>query len=128
MAAALRVAVADDEPDLREFLARMLTKLGYVVLGPAADGQELVELCICEPPHLVLTDLRMPGMDGLEAAALICRRCPVAVVLMTGESAASVLQRAESAHVHAVLGKPFRHEDLVPTLDLALMRFYASDR
>jgi two-component system, response regulator PdtaR len=60
----VRIAVAEDEPDVRDYFRRILPQLGHDVVGVAADGQELVELCRLELPDLVITDVRMPGLDG----------------------------------------------------------------
>jgi response regulator NasT len=60
----VRIAVAEDEPDVRDYFRRILPQLGHDVVGVAANGQELVELCRLELPDLVITDVRMPGLDG----------------------------------------------------------------
>ena len=78
----LRIVIADDEADIRHGFRRLLCKLGCEVVGEAADGRELVELCLETQPDLVITDIRMPEMSGIEAARKIAetRSVPVIVV------------------------------------------------
>ncbi|WP_166831821.1 response regulator [Thalassoroseus pseudoceratinae] len=78
----LRIAVADDEPEIRDFFRRFLSRLGHSVVGEACDGAQLVELCKAEHPDLVITDLAMPEMDGVSAIAAIatCSKIPVIIV------------------------------------------------
>src|ERR1051326_5218512 len=79
----LRIAVADDEADMCQFLREVLGQLGHDVVLAAQSGKELVEKCQTEKPDLVITDIRMPDMSGLEAGAAINRERPVPVVLVT---------------------------------------------
>ena len=77
----MRIAVAEDEPDVRDYFRRILPQLGHDVVGVAADGRELVELCRKQLPDLVITDLRMPGMDGDQAMRVIWQRAADALHL-----------------------------------------------
>ena len=88
MTARLKVAVADDEPDTREFLQEYLERMGQEVRA-AADGRALVELCREFLPDLVMTDYAMPGLDGLAAAAEVNRGRRVQVVLITSNGSAA---------------------------------------
>ena len=63
---ALRISVADDEPDMREYYQRMLTHLGHHVVSCSTNGRELVDECLRQLPDLVITDIKMPEMDGLD--------------------------------------------------------------
>lgn len=78
----LRIAVADDESDMREFLQKALERLGHQVLGPAENGLQLVELCQQQQPDLIITDIRMPEMNGDEALRqiLAVRHVPYIVI------------------------------------------------
>src|SRR4051812_30286702 len=69
----LSMVVADDDPDNRKVLLRLLQRLGHSVIGEASDGLELIELCRLQTPDLVLADIVMPSMDGIEAADKIYR-------------------------------------------------------
>lgn len=123
----LRISVADDEPDMREFYQRMLTHLGHRVVSCSANGRELVDECLRQLPDLVITDIKMPEMDGLDAAEQIGQTFPVPVILVSAYHSPDTVQRANAAHVQAFLTKPIRLADLAPTIDLACRRFYAED-
>jgi len=118
-----RILIADDEPDIREYLERILVRLGHVVVGAAQDGNELVAQCRTLRPDLVMTDIRMPGLDGIEAAAQIHREHPTAVILLSAQFDAELIERAEVSAVQAYLVKPIKASDLLPTIALALRRF-----
>lgn len=85
MNAPLRVAVAEDEPDIREFLVRMIQRMGYHVVCSAATGQELLDECLLSPPDLVVSDIRMPLLTGIQAAQSLWQVRPVPVILITAQ-------------------------------------------
>lgn len=119
----LRIAVADDEPDLREFLHKTLTRQGHNVVAVAQDGQELVELCRAVGPDLIITDITMPVLDGIAAAEEICRTRPVPIILVSAHYDEDLLRRAEASHAFAYLVKPIRSADLLPAIAIARRRF-----
>lgn len=113
----LKIAVADDDRDTREYLQEYLTHLGHDVAA-AADGPGLVELCRDFAPDLVVTDYAMPRLDGLAAAAEVNRGRPVPVVLMSGRDDAQEAALA-AAHVVQFLPKPVKNEDLRAAVEAA---------
>ena len=123
MTRSLRVAVADDEPDMQEYLRDTLTRLGYEVVCVVGDGKALARECRALRPDLVITDVKMPGLDGLEAAAEICRDGPVPIVVVSAYHDEEVVERAAANHVLAYLVKPIRESNLVPAITIALRRF-----
>jgi response regulator NasT len=123
MNGALRIAVADDEPDMRDFFERMLPRYGHEVVSVAETGRELVEHCRQRRPDLVITDIKMPDMDGIEAAVEICRERPIPIILVSAYHDAALIERAESDHVLAYLVKPIGQADLVPAIRVAVRRF-----
>src|ERR1051326_3262214 len=125
MNAGLRIGVADDEPDMREYFQTLLPRLGHKVIGAACDGRELVELCRTakQKPDLVITDIKMPDMDGIDAATQIYKEQPVAVILVSAFHDPALIARAESDHVLGYLVKPIKPADLEPTIALAMRRF-----
>jgi response regulator NasT len=119
----LRIAVADDEPDMREYFQKSLLRLGHKVVSVAQNGQELVEQCRALHPDLVITDIKMPDMDGIEAAIRIYRERPVPVVLVSAYHDATLMERAEADHILGYLIKPIKQADLEPVIGLAMRRF-----
>lgn len=112
MALILRIVVADDDRDVREYLSDVLTRLGHDVVAAVEDGARLVAACRAHRPDLVVTDQQMPGLDGMAAAAEINRERPVVVVLVTGHAAAEAVGAAQPAWLAAVLRKPVRAADV----------------
>jgi response regulator NasT len=123
MTRALRIVVADDEPDMRDYLSRILPRLGHEVVAAAATGEELVRRCCELRPDLVVTDIRMPGLDGIAAAAEIYRDHPLPIVLISAHHDPEFIARAEEDHVLAYLVKPVKRGDLQAAIALATARF-----
>ena len=119
----LRIVVADDEPDMRLFFRELLPHLGHEVVAEASNGRELVERCREARPDLVITDVRMPDADGLQAAEEVNRGGRVPVILVTGHHDADVLARAGADYIMAYLAKPVKPVDLQAAVRLAMLRF-----
>lgn len=119
----LKVAVADDERDMRDYLQELLPRLGHQVVGTAKNGKELVELCRAAKPDLIITDIRMPDTDGVAASTAINRERQTPVILVSAYEDSELLAKANSDHVMAYLVKPVREPDLRMTISLAMMRF-----
>src|SRR5262245_8140816 len=107
MTRSLRIAVADDEQDIRDYFARILPLLGHRVVVAASNGEELVTRCRDARPDLVITDIRMPELDGIDAARRLCQERPVPVILVSAHQA-ELAGRAGAEHVMAYLVKPIR--------------------
>jgi response regulator NasT len=119
----LRIAVADDEQDMREYFQQILPLLGHEVAAVAANGRELVDLCLSTHPDLVITDIKMPDMDGIDAAASIYRKVAIPVILVSAYHDAEFIRRAEANHIMAYLIKPIKQADLEPAISIAMRRF-----
>jgi len=120
---ALRIAIADDEPDMRDYFQQVLPRLGHTVVAVAQNGRELVKLCRTTTPDLVITDIKMPELDGIEAAIQIYQELQIPVILVSAFNDAALIERAESDHVMGYLVKPIKQADLAPTIALAVRRF-----
>jgi AmiR/NasT family two-component response regulator len=118
-----RVLVAEDEALIRLDLVEMLREEGYQVVGEAGDGQEAVRLADEVRPDLVILDIKMPKMDGIEAASQIAGERIAPVVILTAFSQRDLVERARDAGAMAYLVKPFAKRDLVPAIELAVSRF-----
>jgi response regulator NasT len=121
--APLRIAVADDDADTREFLEKFVPRLGHTVSSVARTGKELVEHCRRQPPDLIITDVKMPELSGLEAVEAVNRDAPVPAILLTGHSAPGWVEKARDIGVMAYLMKPVTEEDLAPAIALARRHF-----
>ncbi len=118
-----RVIIADDESIVRTDLKEMLTNLGYLVVGDVGDGKSAVNLARELKPDVVLMDIKMPDMDGIEAAQILTEEKIAPVVLLTAHSQKDLVERAKEAGVVGYLIKPFRESDLLPAIEVALSRF-----
>jgi response regulator NasT len=113
----LRIAVADDEPDVRDYFRRMLPRLGHKVVAAAANGRELVELCREQKPDLIIADVRMPDLDGDDAIQEICSFRPTPFILISAYSKpASMIDRLKEVN-NAYLTKPVKREDLEEAIE-----------
>lgn len=119
----LRIAVADDEVDMRDYLQRILPRLGHEVVAACESGQHLVEACRKFQPDLVVTDIRMPEMDGIEAAKAIHAQRPIPIILVSAYSEPELVQRASDDQILAYLVKPVKRGDLETAIGIAVHRF-----
>jgi AmiR/NasT family two-component response regulator len=119
----LRIGIADDEPDMRDYFQKILPGLGHTVVCAARTGKELVEQCHKLKPDLVITDIKMPDMDGIEAAVALYRENPIPVILVSAYHDPELIARAEADHILAYLVKPIKTADLEPAIGLAMRRF-----
>lgn len=119
----LNIAVADDELEMRDYFRETLMVLGHELVGAAENGTELVKLCQETSPDLVITDIKMPDMDGIEAATRIRDVKPVPVILVSAYNEPELIERALADHVLAYLVKPIKQADLETAIALAMRRF-----
>lgn len=119
----LRILIADDEAVIRLGLRAMLEAQGYRVVGEAADGTRAVDLVSKLKPDLVFLDIKMPGMDGLQAATRLMGERAVPVVILTAYSDREFVDAAKDSGVLAYLVKPVRESDLRPAIEVAMARF-----
>ena len=118
-----KILIAEDEAIIRLDLKESLEAEGYEVVGETGRGDEVIELVRSLEPDLVILDIKMPGMTGIQAAEIITEEGLAAVILLTAFSQQELVQQASNAGVLAYLVKPFQRSDLVPSIELALGRF-----
>jgi two-component system, response regulator PdtaR len=118
-----RVLLADDEALIRMGMRVILRDLGYDVVGEASDGQEAVEKVAALDPDVVIMDVKMPVMDGLEATRRIMAARPVPIIVLTAYGQQSLVEEAADAGVLAYLMKPVRESDIAPAIEVARARF-----
>ena len=118
----MRILIAEDETIIRLDLREMLEKAGFDVCGEAKDGEEAVTLARTLEPDLVLLDVKMPKLDGIDAARRILEERPVPIVMVTAYGEEELVSRAVEAGVFGYLVKPFRETDLLPAIATARAR------
>jgi len=119
----IRIVLADDESIIRLDLKEMLMSLGYVVVGEAGDGRSAVNLARELRPDLVMMDIKMPELDGIDAARILTEENIAPVLLLTAYSQHELVERAKEAGVVGYIVKPFRESDLAPAIEVALARY-----
>ncbi len=118
-----RIIIAEDDSVIRMDLREELQRQGYLVVGDVGDGQSAVNLARELRPDLVLMDIRMPEMDGIEAARILTSERLAPAVLLTAFSDDELIERAREAGVVAYITKPWKQSDLKPAIEIALSRF-----
>jgi len=118
-----RVLIAEDEAIIRLDLRETLEEEGYEIVAETGRGDEAVELARSMGPDLAILDIKMPGIDGLEAARRITDERLCGVLVLTAFSQRDFIEQARDAGALAYLVKPFQKSDLVPAIELAIARF-----
>jgi two-component system, response regulator PdtaR len=118
----MRILVAEDETIIRLDLKELLARAGFEVCAEARDGEEAVALARSETPDLAIMDVKMPRLDGIEAARRILEERPIPIVMLTAYGQEELVSRAVEAGVFGYLVKPFREQDLLPAIAAARAR------
>jgi AmiR/NasT family two-component response regulator len=119
---AMRILIAEDETIIRLDLRDLLERAGHEVVAEAHDGEQAVELARLHEPELAVMDVKMPRLDGIEAARRILADRPIPIVMLTAYGQDELVARAVEAGVFGYLVKPFREQDLVPAIATARAR------
>ena len=122
----LRVLIADDDGVTLMVLRRILATFGHAVVAEAGDGQQAVRLARETNPDLLILDIRMPAMDGLQVARHIQNERPIPTIILSAHTESGLGGEAAAAGAHAYLVKPFTAEQLKPAIELALVNFEKS--
>src|SRR2546421_3524306 len=101
----------------------MLEEEGYEVVGETGRGDEAITLVRDLKPDLAILDIRMPGVDWLQAAREIAGERLAAVIILTAYSQRDLIEEARDAGVISYLVKPFQAYELIPAIEIALGRF-----
>jgi response regulator NasT len=118
-----RIVIAEDEAIIRLDLRETLEEEGYIVVADTGRGDDAIELVRQHRPDVAIFDIKMPGLDGLEAARVVSAEKICPVVMLTAFSQREVIEQARDAGALAYLVKPFQKTDLVPAIELAIGRF-----
>src|SRR5713226_9380003 len=118
----LRILIAEDETIIRLDLCDLLERAGFEVCAEARDGEEAVALAREHDPDVAIMDVKMPHLDGIEAARRILEEKPIPIVMLTAYGEEELVSRAVEAGVFGYLVKPFRQQDLLPAIQAARAR------
>ncbi len=119
----IRVLIVEDEPLVGEMIHRMLDDMGYIVVGKAVDGLQAIEFTQTCRPDVVLMDLEMPKMGGIEATRCIHASCPTPVVVLSAYEAQDLVEKASQAGAGAYLIKPPDMREVERAITIAMARF-----
>ncbi len=120
---AVRIVLAEDEAIIRMDLRETLEEEGYTVVGETSRGDQVLDMVRDKRPDVAILDVKMPGTDGITAAARIRDEQLCAVLLLTAFSQRELIAQAADAGALAYLVKPFERAELVPAVEVALVRF-----
>ncbi len=115
------IVIAEDNKAERFILKGLVEMSGFKVVAECGNGEEAVSACKDNAPDLVIMDVNMPKMDGIEASAKISGVCPI--VLITASEDPAVISKAMEVGAMSYLVKPVRHEELLPAIEFAILRF-----
>jgi two-component system, response regulator PdtaR len=118
----VRILIGEDETIIRLDLRKTLEDAGFEVCAEARNGEEAVALADSERPDLAILDVKMPKLDGIEAARRILGERPIPIVMLTAYGQDELVSRAVEAGVFGYLVKPFRETDLLPAIRAARAR------
>lgn len=119
----VRVLIADDNSTFSDTIHRMLEAMGYAVAGAARDGRQAIQMAQSLKPDIILMDVDMPHMDGIQASQLIQASCPTPVVVLTAHEPTDLVKRASLAGVGAYLVKPPTAAEIERAITIAMARF-----
>lgn len=119
----LKAVIAEDEQLTRTIIRARLEKLGHTVVAEAGDGAQAIEAARVHRPDVIIMDIKMPVMDGIEAARYILQETPCAILFLSSFNEQELVEQASETGALAYLMKPFRKEDLAPALEVAVRRW-----
>ncbi len=119
----IRVLIAEDDYLVREMIQGILTELGYTIVGAAQSGVQAVNMTKELRPQVIIMDVQMPEMDGIEATLLIQQTCPTPVVILTAHETPELVQAASQAGINAYLIKPPNKREMERAITIAMARF-----
>lgn len=116
-----KIVIVDDEPITRMDIREMLEEAGYNVVGEASDGFDAIEMCKKYLPNIVIMDIKMPLLDGINASKIIMEeRLADGIILLSAYSDTNFIEKAKNAGVLGYLVKPLDNKSLVPTVEVVM--------
>ncbi len=118
----IKVLIAEDDFLIAEEISRALKNLGYALAGIAPNGKKAVELAASLKPDVILMDIKMPRMDGLEAARIIFQKYPTPIVIITAHESHDLVEKASDSGIAAYLTKPPKPDEIDRAITIAMAR------
>ncbi len=118
-----KILIAEDNFLVGEMIQKVAEEAGCIIVGRAVDGRQAVEMTTELRPDVILMDIKMPDLDGIEAAEIIQNRCPTPIVILTAYDTPEMLEKASAIGVGAFLGKPPKVRELSQAIVIARARF-----
>lgn len=115
-----KILIAEDESIIRMDLKMMLEDNGYEVVGEAGNGDRAIELAFLHKPDLILMDIKMPKINGLQASQIIAKQLDLPIIIITAYSQKEFVEKAQQDNVVGYLVKPIAESNLIPTIEIAL--------
>lgn len=118
-----RIVIADDEPITRMDIKEMLEEVGYDVVGEASDGFDAIEMCKKYRPNIVIMDIKMPLLDGINASKIIMQEgLSDGIILLSAYSDTNFIEKGKNVGVIGYLVKPLDNKSLIPAIEIALAK------
>lgn len=118
----VKVLIAEDDYLVSREITRLLKEAGYIVAGEAATGKEALAMVKEKAPDVVIMDIQMPEMDGLEATRQIQEQCPVPVIILSAHETMELVDLAGRAGAAAYLTKPPKSAEIDRAITIAMAR------
>lgn len=115
-----RILIAEDESLIRMDIRLMLEDNGYEVVGEAGNGDKAIELAFTHRPDLILMDIKMPKINGLQASQVIASQLDLPILLITAYSQKEFIEKARQDNIVGYLVKPISEANLLPAVEIAL--------
>lgn len=123
MAEKYRIVIADDEALICMDLREMLEEAGHTVVGVGSDGVAALDLVKEKKPDLVILDVKMPRLDGIQTAKMIAHDNAAPVVLLTAFGDEDIIEKAKKSMVFGYVMKPVDERNLFPAIQIAVSQF-----
>lgn len=120
----IRIVIAEDDFLICEEVKRILRDSRYTIIGEACNGEEVVKMASELNPDVVLMDIKMPKLDGLEASRQITEHTPLPIVILTAYESSELVEQASQIGVGAFLGKPPLFVDIDRAITIAMARHH----
>jgi len=115
-----RILIAEDESIIRMDIKLMLEDHGYEVVAEAGDGDKAIELAFFHKPDLILMDIKMPKINGLQASKVIANQLDLPILIITAYSQKEFVEKAQQDNIVGYLVKPISEANLMPAVEIAL--------